>query len=205
MSNIILPNGQATREEKAGTFGHQRVVAKPVLAFDLDGTLRYSTAEDSPFIHEPEDIAFYPHVFEAVWDYRDEGWLPVIVTNQGGVAHGHLTPQDFDRQMNRMQAIAQERHPRGWPFLDVRAAFCHEKGDHPQFGVRSLHRKPQIGMLALVEDRARANNVVPKWGESVLVGDMESDEELAERAGITFWPADEWRSAVNERFQEPDE
>ena len=209
MSNIILPgtNGTApsnAQAEDAGEWGHQEFTAKPVMVCDLDQTLRYNKDDPEGFINEPEEIAFYDHVLDAIWRYRDDGWLPVIVSNQGGVAHGYMEKKDLDRQMNHMQALAQEEteHGRGWPFLDTRFCMYDERAGDPMYGWRSMNRKPQIGALALIEDRAKANAVIPKWDESVMIGDRPEDEELAERAGIEFWPAEEWREAVRDKFQQ---
>lgn len=201
MSNIILPNGQS-RAQEAGHHGHQQVLAKPVLACDLDGTLRYNKNDPEDCINEPEEIAFYDGVLEAVWAYRDNGWLPVIVSNQGGVAHGYMEKKDLDRQMNRMQELALEQtpHNRGWPFLDTRFCMYMASGDHPMYGYRSLNRKPKYGMLALVENRAKVNGVVPMWDDSVMIGDREEDRDMAEAAGLSFWPADQWRAETKEAY-----
>lgn len=209
MSNIIAPGGmdgrvsQPTGEKR----GRQQIIAKPALVCDLDGTLRYNKNDPDDFINEPDEIAFYDHVLEAVWGYRDDGWLPAIASNQGGVAHGYMDKMDLDRQMNRMQELAREetKQGRGWPFLETRFAIYDERSGHPMYGYRSLDRKPEIGMLAIVEHNARANGVICKWDESVMIGDRPEDEELAERAGMEFWPAEEWRESVREKFEEEEE
>lgn len=208
MGNIILPGSNGTapsnaQSEEAGQLGHEQFLAKPVLACDLDGTIRYNEEDPTGFINEPEEITFYDHVLDAIWRYRDDGWLPVAVSNQGGVAHGHMDRKDLDRQMNRMQELAREetKHGRGWPFLETRFAIYDDRADHPMYGYRSLERKPEIGMLAIVEYNARANGIICKWDESVMIGDRPEDEEMAERAGIEFWPAEEWRLSVREKFE----
>lgn len=203
MSNIILPNGTDRSTRQQG--GRRSIVAKPVLACDLDGTLRYNKNDPDGFINEPSEIAFFDGVIEAVWAYRDRGWLPVIVSNQAGVAHGHMTKKDLDRQMHKMQHLASKRtsHDRGWPFLDTRFAMYDDRaeGEAAQmYGYRSLNRKPGYGMLANIETRAKANGVVPKWDESVVVGDREEDRKMADRAGLSFWWADQWREQVREEY-----
>lgn len=204
-SRIILPNGRdrATKVDDAGERGTRTIVAKPVLACDLDGTLRYPQ-DGTEFINEPEQIAFFDGVLEAVWAYRDAGWLPVVVSNQAGVAHGHLSKKDLDRQMNRMKEIAREEtpHGRGWPFLDTRFCMYDTRAEDPMYGYRSLNRKPGYGMLAGIENRAKANGVVPVWDQSVYIGDRPEDRRMAEAASVTFWPAEEWRAQVQEEYVE---
>lgn len=208
MSDLVLPglNGQHSGAKDAGQQGTRQFVAKPVLACDLDGTIRHNCDDEDEFINDAEDICFYPGVIEALWIYRDEGWLPVAVSNQGGVAWGHLSKKDLDKQMNQMQTMARKADPhgRGWPFLDTRFCMYDERADDPMYGHRSLHRKPRYGMLAGVETRAKANGVIPMWDESVMIGDREEDEEMAENAGIAFWPADQWREEVQAKLLDED-
>lgn len=198
MNNIILPNGRPSVREEAGRHGTERMVAKPILVCDLDGTLRYNKDDPDGFINEPEEIAFFDGVLDAVWAYRDNGWLPVVVSNQGGVAHGYMGKKDLDRQMNRMAELARQEtdHNRGWPFLDTRFCMYHEKGDDEMYGYRSLHRKPMYGALGSIEQRAKVNGIIPKWDQSVVIGDRPEDEAMAQAAGLDYWPAEEWRAEL---------
>lgn len=208
MSNIILPglNGQSPEPMDAGQQGTIQFQAKPVLACDLDGTLRYNKDDPGGFINEADEIAFYDGVIEALWLYRDEGWLPVVVSNQGGVAFGHMGKKDLDKQMNKMQELARKADPhgRGWPFLDARMCMYHGKSDDRMYGLRSLNRKPRYGMLAGIENRAKANGVIPMWDDSVVIGDREEDEQMAEAAGLAFWQAEPWRERVQEQLLDED-
>jgi len=210
MSNIITPGRDGRAVQQTGeTRGKQQIVAKPFLVCDLDGTLRYPKGDPNPedpegFINEPDEIAFYEGVIDTVWGYRDDGWAPVIVSNQAGVAHGHMEKKDLDRQYNRMQELAREQstHGRGWPFLDCRFCMYDDRADHPMYGYRSLNRKPRYGALAGIENRAKTNGVVPMWDQSVMIGDRPEDEQMAEAAGLDFWPAQEWRAAIKEERPE---
>lgn len=172
--------------------------AKPALVCDLDGTLRYNP--DGEFIHEPDDIEFYDGVIEALWAYREDGFLIFVVTNQGGVAHGHLTPQDFDRQMTRMQEMAKEIDSRGLPFHMTQRCFFMADGTRKRWAFRSLRRKPSYGALAVLENQARMNNVIVDWDASYVIGDREEDRHMAKRADITFVWAGTWRRQIYEQL-----
>ena len=197
MANEIILPGINGRPRGGKSVGGQ-IVAKPVLVCDLDGTLRYNKYDPDDFINEADEIALYEGVIEAAWIYRREGWLPTVVTNQGGVAHGHMTIADWDRQRQRMDVLAVEEDPqnRGDPFLDWLPCFYDERSDDEMYGLRSFHRKPQIGALASIGARARSNGIVPIWDESVVIGDREEDRELAENGGLDFWDAEEWRDEI---------
>lgn len=173
------------------------VFLKPAIVCDLDGTIRYPKG-DAEYINDPDDIAFYDGVLEALWRYREKGYAILGATNQGGVAHGHLTPGDWSAQCRRMGALAEQECERGWPFHRVRACFYMASGDHDQYGHRSLCRKPRYGQLAVLEQEAREQGVVIDWDESVMIGDREEDMACAEAAGITFWHAEDWRAEVQE-------
>lgn len=61
----------------------------PALCVDLDGTVRrYKSGE---FISGPSDLELFPDAEAKLWEYRDDGFLIIGVSNQGGVAHGHKT------------------------------------------------------------------------------------------------------------------
>lgn len=186
--------------------------AKPALICDLDGTLRYNKndpPESGPrsFINDAGDIAFYDHVIEALWRYREDGFLIAIVTNQGGMAHGHMGMPDWHRQQGRMQELATEIDDRGMPTHMTLPAFCMEEGSEDLYSYASLRRKPAYGNLAILENQARMNNARIKWGSSYVIGDRTEDKEMATAArealavdGPTFLWASDWREQIKNEF-----
>ena len=152
---------------------------KPALCLDLDGTVRYSRR--GKFINTPDDIVLFDGVEVKLWKYRFDGWLVCGVTNQGGVAFGIKTPDQEQAEIDYMFGLFDSN-----PFQLLQSCYHHEKGKHPAFGHRSLFRKPDIGMLAMLEYEAFNNNVVIDWNNSLFVGDRPEDEECAKRAGIAF-------------------
>lgn len=151
----------------------------PALVLDLDGTVRYS--KDGKFINKPEDIALFDGVEDKLWAYRDSGYLIFGVTNQGGVAHGFKTLWGYDDEIETMFDLFDRN-----PFHIVKACFHHEDGKIEPYNHRSLLRKPDTGMLALCEWEAFDGGYVVDWDNSVMVGDMKSDQECARNAGIAF-------------------
>ncbi len=170
------------REEPFSLGGGYLCVAAmvPALCLDLDGTIRYS--KDGEFINKPGDVALFDGVEEQIWRYRDDGYLVLGITNQGGVAYGFKTPLDHNAEMEAMIALFK----RGSPFHFIQACFFHEEGTVEPYNHRSLLRKPNIGMLAVCEVEARKAGYIIDWDKSVFVGDRPEDEQCAMNAGIEF-------------------
>ena len=156
----------------------------PALCLDLDGTVRYSKSGD--FIQAADDIALYPDVEDKLWAYRDDGYLILGVSNQGGVAYGHKTAQAACRELDVMFGLFQRN-----PFHFVKQAFHHPSGTVAPYNIRSLLRKPDIGMLACMEVALFDEGYIVDWDKSLFVGDRPEDEECARNARIPFrWAHD---------------
>ena len=155
------------------------VKLRPALCLDLDGTVRYSRR--GKFIEVPGDIVLFDGAEAKLWEYRNNDWLICGVTNQGGVAFNIKTPQQEEFEIDFMFALFDKN-----PFHLLQSCYHHEKGKHPAFGHRSLFRKPDIGMLAMLEFEAFNAGIVIDWDKSLFVGDRPEDKECAERAHIGF-------------------
>jgi len=195
MTTPISPNGHSQRDL------NDMVFLKPAIVCDLDGTIRHNPA--GGYINGPDDIALYDGVIEALWRYRKKGYLILGATNQGGVAHGHKTPEAFQREMDRTQALAEQQHEDGWPFHTVQACFMMESGDDEMYGHRSLLRKTKYGMLAVLEHEARTlkgRQFIVDWDSSYMIGDREEDMACAQAAGVHFIHAEDWRQQIEEEI-----
>lgn len=156
----------------------------PVVFVDMDGTIRTSAAGQQ-FINDAADVLVYPGVEDVLWAWKQNGYLIVGISNQGGVAFGHKTMADCDAIMKA--TLAQFRHN---PFVRIFEAYNHPDGTVEPYRHRSLLRKPEYGLIALFEAEAFANRFVVDYEQSVVVGDRPEDVELAQRAGIPFiWAA----------------
>lgn len=152
---------------------------KPALCLDLDGTVRYSKSGE--FINKPEDIALFDGVEAKLWEYRRNNYLILGISNQGGVAYGLKSPQSDSAELDTMIKLFDK-----CPFDIIKTCWNHEKGKVFPFNLRSLYRKPDIGMLALCEFEAFNAGIVIDWNNSIFVGDRPEDEECAKRASISF-------------------
>jgi D-glycero-D-manno-heptose 1,7-bisphosphate phosphatase len=160
---------------------------KLALCLDLDGTIRHSKNGD--FIDGPDDIALFDGVEAKIWAYRDAGFLVFGISNQGGVAYGHKTPKDVEAELKATLALFERN-----PFHIVKQCYHMEGGEVEPYNLRSLLRKPNIGMLALCEVEAFEAGFMIDWNNSAFIGDRDEDRQCAESAGMRFIDAEKWRS-----------
>ena len=152
----------------------------PALCLDLDGTVRYSKRGE--FIKGADDVALFPGVEKRIWEYRNNGFLVVGISNQGGVAFGYKTMEEVQQENMRMVELFKEN-----PFHQLLSCGNHPDGNVHPWNCVSLLRKPNYGMLAIFEYQAfEVGGVSVDWSKSLMVGDREEDQQLAENAGISF-------------------
>lgn len=163
----------------------------PALCLDLDDTVRHSAS--GKFINGAADVCLYPDAEAKLWEYRDQGYLIVGVSNQGGVAFGHKTSQDVNAEVEAMLGLFKRN-----PFHAVKYCMHDGRGSVVPFNHRSMLRKPDIGMLALIEVEAFQAGYIIDWDKSLMVGDRPEDAKLAENAGIEFrWAYEFFDRPVN--------
>lgn len=140
--------------------------------FDRDGTLN----EDVGYLHRIEDFRWCEGAVEAIRYCNESGYLVIVVTNQSGVARGYFPEEDIrllHMWMNE-ELMQQNAH------ID---AFCYcphlEGGAVKEFAIACDCRKPLSGMV----DEACEEYGIDR-GQSVLIGDKESDMKCAENANI---------------------
>ena len=76
---------------------------KPVLYLDLDGTVRKGFDELGKFVNNASDVSVFPEVPDIIEKYREKGYRIVAITNQGGVALGHISLKDLRSQIEETQ------------------------------------------------------------------------------------------------------
>lgn len=144
----------------------------PALLLDLDGTLR-TTKSGRVAPNSPEDQVVLPGRKEKIQEYKDKGYKIIGISNQGGIAMGHLT---YRQCQDTLKALNTEL---GDPFDQIYVC-----PDHPQWP--SADRKPNPGMI---HKAVRQHGI--DLSKSLFVGDMSSDQEAAKRAGTEFaWAKD---------------
>lgn len=161
----------------------------PVLYCDIDGTIRWGKDELGRFVNTKQDVRVFDEVPDLLQAYKDLGYRIVGVSNQGGIALGHMTFRDCLEAMQETQ-------------MQCRSAFdklvwCshHPNADTPEMSV-CWCRKPRAGMVfeaAWVMSGQFLGEIYPPH-LGVFVGDRPEDEQCAENAGLRFVDAQAWRN-----------
>lgn len=186
-----------------------------LLLLDKDGTLTRPRSGQK-FVQHPEDQELIPGVAQALDRWRADGWLPVIISNQGGVFARHKTLEDAIAEMKFaceltgiQEALFCPCDPNSPGDHFVRLAlnkpgqnwYCGEwdaarlvQLDRWKFepGELAGFRKPNPGML-IAACALQATQPIAV----VMVGDRPEDKDAAHAAGNSFMWNDEW---VNTRW-----
>ena len=139
---------------------------RPAVFLDRDGVLNENL--DGTYVHEWGAFRFLPGALAAVAALHRAGYPLVVVTNQAGIAHGHLSADALEEIHGRMVAAV-----RGAGGEIAAVLHCPH---HPAAGCDC--RKPQPGML-----RRAAGSLGLDLSRSVLVGDHLTDLLAAHAAG----------------------
>jgi D-glycero-D-manno-heptose 1,7-bisphosphate phosphatase len=164
----------------------EKRVPLPLLCLDLDGTVRHGKDELGHFVNGPEDVTVFPEAVEMMRRWK-HGRI-IAVSNQGGIALGHLTMTVCAQAMLRTQQLAEG--------LFDKMVWCshHPDAKDPEWA-RCWCRKPSPGLLieaALALARKHSEFYPPYMG--LFVGDRDEDRECARLAGFDFLDAQEWRA-----------
>lgn len=161
-----------------------------VLFLDLDGTVRKGFDELGKFVNGPEDVEIFPESLAAMVEYHKAGWKIAGITNQGGIALGHMSAATCVDAMLRTQNLC-----RG---LFEKIAFCrHHPDAKDPFMAQCWCRKPRIGMvIEIAHDIAQKFSGMVQPSECLFVGDRPEDEQCAANAGIRFIWAKDWRAGA---------
>jgi D-glycero-D-manno-heptose 1,7-bisphosphate phosphatase len=147
--------------------------------FDADDTLRRTTTPGKPCPHTPEEWVLLTGVRETLtsvtWGAPGSPRLG-LASNQDQVGYGRLSLEMAQRLLHDLALAATGAEP------DTAALQC-----CPHVAESGCDcRKPKPGMLLAI---MRHYRVEP--GETVFIGNHESDREAAARAGTAFiWAAD---------------
>jgi len=135
---------------------------RPAAFLDRDGTLNCPPSPGR-YITQANDLHLFHGVTSAVKQLRRSGYACVVVSNQRGVALGHLTQGDLAAIDSRLRDLVE---------LDG-TYYCTHHCD-----AACGCRKPEPGLLI----RAAADLDLD-LSKSIMVGDSESDLEAGRRAG----------------------
>ncbi|MGH3985862.1 MAG: HAD-IIIA family hydrolase [Pseudonocardiaceae bacterium] len=160
-----------------------------MLILDVDGTIRHGPTELGRFVNTPDDVVMFPDAVDRMREWKTTGGRIVVATNQGGVALGYLSVSDCNAALLHTLALADG-------LVDA-VAMCthHPAAADPEQGP-CWCRKPSPGLVfsgvaMLMKDHP--GEFYPP-GLALMVGDRPEDEQCAQRAGVRFMWADEWRA-----------
>ncbi|PWS28878.1 HAD family hydrolase [Pedobacter yonginense] len=135
---------------------------------DRDGVLNHEIYD---YICRVEDFKVLDYQIPVLKQLFDEGFLLIVITNQGGIALKRYTVEQLD-EMHQL----------------LKDAFVAEGADiakfyycphHPTVGGECKCRKPASGMIL---DAIDLFNIDPK--QSIMIGDKPRDVEAANGAGV---------------------
>jgi D-glycero-D-manno-heptose 1,7-bisphosphate phosphatase len=148
---------------------------KPIAFLDRDGVLNH----DSVHLFRIEEFEWIPGAVETVRLLNDSGYHVVIATNQGGIAKGVYTEEDFFALTKWMRG---ELWRHGAHFDAVYHCPYHAEGTVERYRRESDDRKPNPGMLL------RAMRELPHdFHGSFFIGDQASDRAAAAATGIPYF------------------
>jgi D-glycero-D-manno-heptose 1,7-bisphosphate phosphatase len=161
----------------------------PVLYTDIDGTIRWGKDELGRFVNTADDVRVFDGVADLLWTYKKLGWRIVGISNQGGIALGHMTMATCVKAM-------QETHRQTRSAFDKLLWCSHHPGAENPEMARCWCRKPKAGLviegaLALAEQH-QGEIYPPHVG--LFVGDRPEDAACAQNADLDFMAADVWRT-----------
>jgi D-glycero-D-manno-heptose 1,7-bisphosphate phosphatase len=129
------------------------------------------------FSATPHQWEFVPGMLEAIKPFLKEGFMIVLISNQGGIQQGFQTEEEIEQKLSNIlysvyyrvleNDFELELYPNALAYF-----YCPYFKEHPD-------RKPNPGMIL----RAAAKHNI-NLKKSFFVGDMKSDEEAARHAEI---------------------
>jgi len=137
---------------------------------DRDGVIN-----ENAYVNRPEDLVLIPGSAEAVARLNRAGTRVFVVTNQGGVAMGHLSEEGLAEIHQHLRDLLADCGAQ----LDG-IEYCPHMPNARVDAYRKEcpSRKPGTGMLEKIRDEEGVD-----LGASVLVGDATTDILAGERAG----------------------
>jgi len=140
-------------------------MSDPAIFLDRDGTI----IRDCDYLSDPDAVAFLPGAAEALRRFQEMGFRLFILTNQSGIGRGYFTEDD----MHAVHARLTERlTAEGIRVEKIYAC------PHAPDAAGCTCRKPATGMIEQATTEFDLD-----LSASYVVGDKQSDVELARAAG----------------------
>lgn len=140
---------------------------KKAVFLDRDGVINHDPGDYTTSLIE---FTILPEVISTLCKWSEQGYVIVVITNQGGIAKERYTFADFYEIDGYMRS---EFLKAGINYLDTYFCPHHDAISH------CLCRKPHSGMI---EKALARHGIDPTM--SVMIGDKWRDLEAAEGAGV---------------------
>lgn len=144
---------------------------KKAVFLDRDGVINH----DHGYVHQWEQFDIYDDVIPFLLRVSKAGYVPIIVTNQSGIARGLYTEKDFHNLMANFNNYLQDLK-----LNKIRYYYCPHSPLETQ---KCKCRKPKPGML--IQAKKDLNICMSK---SIMIGDRGTDVQcsLAAKVGSTY-------------------
>jgi histidinol-phosphate phosphatase family protein len=148
-------------------------VSRPCLFLDRDGVINVKPPNGG-YVRRWDEFELIPAAVDWILLFNALDFLAIVVTNQRGVARGLVRPDDLADIHARMTTELARRGAR----IDDVFVCPHEEGT-------CECRKPRPG---LIEQARQLWDI--DMSRSLLIGDSESDRQLAVNCGLHFLKAE---------------
>lgn len=134
---------------------------------DRDGVIN---REMGRYLFKRDEFKFNEGIFKNLALLRDNGFIFIIITNQGGIALGLYTHDQLEKLHDYMNKCLAEN--------EINISEIYYCPHHPSAG-KCLCRKPE----SLLIEKAISRFGIDR-SRSFMIGDKERDTEAARRAGV---------------------
>jgi len=135
------------------------------LFLDRDGVINV----DHGYVYKKEDFEFSEGIFALVKHFVDKGYLIFVVTNQSGIGRGYYSEENFTLLTQWMIDIFKQKD-----ISIEKVLYCPHAPEE-----KCACRKPNT---ALIDEILQQYDI--DLSKSYLIGDKQSDIDLAKNAGI---------------------
>lgn len=140
---------------------------------DRDGTI----IEEVNYLKRPEDIRVFPETLHALRNFKESGFLNIIITNQSGIARGYFTEDDLQKIHAELRNHLREN---GKELIDdIFYSPFHKEGIVSRYKQDSDDRKPKTGLIRKAVSKHDIDLM-----ESYFIGDSFTDMLCGENAGL---------------------